>query len=219
MKPQPPMKTYRGKLVLDQQAMQVEGSYKRSDEHPVYCVFFKQTLKGKQVWITKEMLARFFEQQREHNKKPQRRDRQNECRRACYANDPTRFREQNKKWKENNPIEYKKSRKRAYLKNPELWKAHASKRRSKLKNNIKLHKDAQDALQGIYALCETLTLCAQAGGSSEAFHVDHVWPILPKKVLFRGKRIRPYVGLHAPWNVQILEASENLSKSNKTPTT
>lgn len=102
--------------------------------------------------------------------------------------------------------------------NPEKVAALSARRSRKLKNNIKLHKDAQDALHAIYALRATLTLSARSVGSSEAFHVDHIYPLKPKKVLFREQRIRPYTGLHAPWNVQILEASENSFKSNKTPT-
>ena len=95
--------------------------------------------------------------------------------------------------------------------------ASNSKRRKTLKNNIKLPKDALDALRDVYHTRDNLTLAARAAGSSECYHVDHIMPLRPEPILFNGTWQRPYVGLHAPWNLQILEASENLSKSNTTP--
>ena len=93
--------------------------------------------------------------------------------------------------------------------------ALGAKRRKTLNNNIALPKDALDDLRDIYHTRDALTLAARSAGSSECFHVDHVMPLKPNLINFNGTKQRPFTGLHAPWNLQILEASENISKSNK----
>lgn len=93
--------------------------------------------------------------------------------------------------------------------------AAKAKRRKTLNNNIALPKDAMDALRDVYHTRDDLTLAARSVGSSECFHVDHIMPLKPNLIDFNGTIQRPFTGLHAPWNLQILEAKENLSKSNK----
>ena len=90
-----------------------------------------------------------------------------------------------------------------------------SKRRKGLYNNIELPKDAMDALRDVYHTRDALTLAARSAGSSECFHVDHIMPLKPAIIHFNGTMQRPFTGLHAHWNLQILEAKENISKSNK----
>ena len=210
-----PYKIYNKKLVIDQEKAQIEGTYKRSDKHPAFDLFFKQNSKGKQVWITAEMLSRLFQQQRLHNHKPDRRERQNKCRREQYATNPEKIKEKNKRWRDKNLEVLRECQRRAYQNNPNIWKVHAAKRRKDLNNNISLPKNAMDDLRDVYHTRDALTLAARSAGSSECFHVDHVMPLKPNLINFNGPKQRPFTGLHAPWNLQILEASENLSKSNK----
>lgn len=214
------MKTYRGRLVLDQQAMQVSTNKKLKfgDEHPEYDVVFKvyHHYYGHQHWCTKE----WFKNKKAWNAKYKRTKRQEdrEWARACDTKE-TEAKIKKAGGREAYNKRFAKYHRDRYNTIEEVRLKQRLRSSERSRGNIKLHKDAQDALQGVFKLRETLTLCARAAGSSEAFHVDHIWPLKPKKVLFRGKRIRPYVGLHAPWNLQILEASENISKNNKTPTT
>ena len=93
--------------------------------------------------------------------------------------------------------------------------SNKAKRRKTLNNNIALPKDALDALRDVYHTRDDLTLAARSAGSSECFHVDHIMPLKPNLIDFNGTMQRPFTGLHAPWNLQVLEAKENMSKSNK----
>ena len=191
-----PYKTHRGILCIDQlkanEFWNGTQKFKKGDPHPTIkgLFYFNVTCKRPR-WGSEEDL----EKARERTRK-------------WRQDNPEKAREIVRKWHRDNREKSRESVRKWRQDNPEKVRAKDSKRRGALKTNIKLHRSAQDALQGVYELRECLTLCARGAGSSEAFHVDHIWPI-------QGEG---FCGLHAPWNLQVLEASENISKSNKTPT-
>jgi hypothetical protein len=117
--------------------------------------------------------------------------------------------------------------KAAYSRRPEIRAAKAAsggKRRAAVRENIKLTPEQQEELKSIYYHSSAINEAARGAGAENmakavgvkyAFAVDHIMPLRPNKVEFNGKLRRPYIGLHAPWNLQIIDALDNLSKRNK----
>lgn len=85
--------------------------------------------------------------------------------------------------------------------NKDLVNASTAKRRaSKLNATPKwLNSGHKAEIEGLYLYAQ---IFSQIG---EQLHVDHIVPLQGENVC----------GLHAPWNLQVIPASENLSKSNK----
>lgn len=77
--------------------------------------------------------------------------------------------------------------------------ARQNRRRSRM-SAIQLSDDE------LFAIHETYSLCRMRSEiTGVPHHVDHIVPLNGKDVC----------GLHVPWNLQVIPASENLSKSNR----
>ena len=123
----------------------------------------------------------------------------------------------------------KKEQEKEWRQTPEgraILSSNASKYRTTKGNNIKLPDNLKKEIDEIYELRTQLNEAAAGAGmygrganktKRYSFAVDHIIPVNPAPILFNGAWQRPYSCLQAPWNLQILEASENMSKSNATP--
>lgn len=98
-----------------------------------------------------------------------------------------------------------RAQQKEYKKQPNAKALHANregKRRAlKLKATPEwLSEDHKQEITNLYWLAQDLQVI-----TGESYHVDHIVPLQGKKVC----------GLHVPWNLQVLPADINLSKSNK----
>lgn len=133
------------------------------------------------------------------------------------------YRQLVKKWKENNkervrdinnnyrklyyekyPENVKLSKKKWRDKNKHLISIYSACRRKQIdRQSVKLSKDMLIEIKSIYD--QSKILSEQTG---IPHHVDHIIPLKAKMCS----------GLHVPWNLQIITASENVRKGNRMPT-
>ena len=110
--------------------------------------------------------------------------------------------------KEQRKIRYQVNKEKEKLKMKEYYsynrsgytERNALRRASKLfATPLWLSESERQQIKNIYSAAQELSK-----NSNEIWHVDHIVPLQNEKVC----------GLHVPWNLQIITASENCSKSN-----
>jgi 5-methylcytosine-specific restriction endonuclease McrA len=105
-------------------------------------------------------------------------------------------------YRENNQEYFREYYENYYKLNASVYVARANKRRAaKLKALPKwLTKEELEQIKELYEIARMFKLY-----TGEEYHVDHIVPLQGENVC----------GLHVPWNLQVIPAKENLSKSNK----
>lgn len=88
----------------------------------------------------------------------------------------------------------------------EAYWSSLKRKRVKLATPKWLSKEQIKYIQNLYVLAKT-----KEEKTGLKYHVDHIMPL--KGVDSSGRYI--LCGLHVPWNLQVIESTENLIKSNK----
>jgi len=152
----------------------------------------------------KEQHRKYYLENQEKIKEKQRKyNLENpEYTRKYYLENKEKINERHRKYSLENPEKIKEKSRRYQLKNPEKIRATCAKRRSKKLQATPPWLSVKDwkAINKVYSDC--LKLEEETGIKH---HVDHIIPL-------QGKNVS---GLHVPWNLQILTATENLMKGNR----
>jgi len=129
------------------------------------------------------------------------RDKEKARNKKYREDNPDKKAASNKKWATNNPEKVRAINKEYTQSNQDKRSAWAAKyRASKLSATPEwLTQEHQDQILAKYAERDRIT---QETGIEH--HVDHIFPL-------QGENI---CGLHVPWNLQIITATENMQKSN-----
>jgi len=127
-------------------------------------------------------------------------DKVNARRAAEYQQDPERFKRYDRAsyWRHREK-RIAKAR-RWNVANKEAFAAREAGRRAAQKAATPSWVD-WDAIESVYRLASEQTLA-----TGVLHHVDHIVPLISKKVC----------GLHVPWNLTVMVATENQSKGNRT---
>lgn len=121
---------------------------------------------------------------------------------AEYFRNKEKYLKRANAWHSSNPDKARKAGRDWHKRHPEKSYQYVVKRRmAKLKRTPRwLTTEQRDQIAALYRKARELT--RQTG---VAHHIDHEVPL-------RGKEVS---GLHVPWNLQILTASQNQSKGNR----
>jgi hypothetical protein len=182
-----------------------KGSWSRNDPHPtVEGRFFRCYNGDTESWCTLEQFERIAKKQRERD--VLRANELKEYRASYYQENKESIDKVKRRWAIKNRGKLRILSREKYASDPTIRAANAEYKALK-SGNIKLGKDQKSEVRDIYGMCQELTLCSLGAGSIDRYQVDHIFPL-------RGEGI---TGLHAPWNLQLLTAAENMSKSNTIP--
>tara|TARA_R110000764_G_C10909318_1_gene372520 strand:- start:82 stop:804 length:723 start_codon:yes stop_codon:yes gene_type:complete len=197
--------------------------FKTGDPHPTHDVEFKSyhPYYGQQQWVSIGWVEAKYKKDNERKKARRKNDPE-----WAKAQDAKENQAKRDKMGEEAFLEYMRRHSREhYKKNPDYHAEKANRYHKRVREMYeKLPEFLKKEVDEIYSLRRQLNEAAVGAGmygkgannyKRYAFAVDHVMPLKPSKIKFKGKWRRPYMGLHTPWNLQILEAAENMSKSNR----
>lgn len=123
--------------------------------------------------------------------------------RAAYAQrNPEVVAQAKRAWAARNPQKVREHARKWFAEHPAKRAAYVRERQAAARQAVPRWLSVADrrSIEAKYALSARLTLT-----TGVRHHVDHIVPL-------KGKTV---CGLHVPWNLQVLTASENVRKSNK----